>query len=333
MIPAHAPDLDRALDAHRRELTGYCYRMLGSGFEAEDAVQETLLRAWRAVDRFDERRSTWRSWLFTIATNVCLDMLRGGQRRARAMDMGPAADGAPRFDRVVPKSAWVYPVADDRVVDEHGDPADVAIQRETIRLAFVAALQQLPPRQRAVLLLRDVLRWSTPEVAAMLGVSDAAINSTLQRARSTLAARRDEGTEPLRPDDPAEARLLRRYAEAFERHDIASLMSLLHEEATTSMPPIPWWLQGRAAIRRVMEAGDDCRHDRLVPTRANGTAAFGQYRPDDHGILRPFALVILEQRAGLVAATTTYLDLAASFPAFGLATMLTSDDFRPARPY
>ena len=306
-------------EQHRIALRGYCYRMLGSGFEAEDAVQETLLRAWRSLDRFDERRSTWRSWLFTIATNVCFDMLRGAQRRARAMGLGPASQGPPDFGSLLPDSRWVHPIADHRVLPVDGDPAEVVAQRDTIRLAFIAALQHLPPRQRAVLILRDVLRWRAEEVARLLDATVPSVNSALQRARATLETRRPAPTEPFEPMDRAQQRLLRRYVDAFERHDIDTLVSLVNEDATMSMPPFLWWLRGREAIRHVMQAGDGCRGDRLLATVANGTAAFGQYRlREPHRRYEPFALVVLEVSGGWIVDTTTYLDATRLFPQFNL---------------
>ena len=319
--PGDAPASEAAwFEPHRRELVGYCYRMLGSGFEAEDAVQETLLRAWQSLDRFDERRSAWRSWLFTIATNVCLDMLRAAQRRARAMDLGPASQGAPDLGAVLPESRWVYPMADRSVLREDGDPAELAAQRDTIRLAFIAALQHLPARQRAVLILRDVLRWKADEVGQLLGVTVPAVNSALQRARATLAARSPRLGDPVPPvADAEQQRLVRRYVDAFERHDVETLVSLLHEDAITSMPPFVWWLRGRAAIGRVMAASDACRGDRFIPTRANGTVALGQYRrggPD--GAYEPFALVVVETAEGVITETTTYLGASRLFPSFGL---------------
>src|SRR5436853_3255554 len=180
-------ELELRLEQHRAELTGYCYRMLGSAFEAEDAVQETLVRAWRSFDRF-EGRSLLRSWLYSIATNVCLDMLRGSQRRARPMDLGPAGTADGPLGDTLPEATWIQPIPDGHVLPANADPADLAVSRETIRLAFVAALQYLPPRQRAVLILREVLRWKATEVAELLDTTVASVNSALQRARSTLAA-------------------------------------------------------------------------------------------------------------------------------------------------
>ena len=284
------------LEAHRVELTGYCYRMLGGPFEAEDAVQEAFVRAWRGD--FDPARGTLKSWLYKIATNVCVDMLRSAQRRAVAMDLtSPAALGTP-LGEPLPAFAWVRPMPDERVL-----PADrVAEDRETVRLAFVAALQHLPPRQRAVLILRDVLSWRAAEVARLLDTTVASVNSALQRARDTIADRRPE---PLRPVDDG---LLERYTTAFERHDVPALVALLHEDATMAMPPYPWWLRGRADLAAALSFGDSgCETVRLVATRANGVPAFGQYRPDDSGVYRPFALVVVEFSGGSQLGSTTFL--------------------------
>nr|BFE82110.1 hypothetical protein GCM10020093_047110 [Planobispora longispora] len=234
----------------RGELVGYCYRLLGSGFEAEDAVQETLLRAWRSSGRYDERRASPRTWLYSIATNVCLDMLRSAQRRALAMDLSRAADAGADIGAPLPEGAWVQPVPDGLVLPADGDPEETAVRRETIRLAFIAALQHLPPRQRAVLILRDVLAWKAEEVAHLLETTVASVTSALQRARATLRAIDTVPGEPFRPSDPAQRELLARYCAAFERHDVAALVALLHEDATMSMPPFAWWLRGRDRIRR-----------------------------------------------------------------------------------
>jgi RNA polymerase sigma-70 factor (ECF subfamily) len=308
------------LAAHRRELTGYCYRMLGSAFEAEDAVQETLLRAWQSGH--DAERGPLRPWLYRIATNICVDMLRGAQRRARAMDMGPQAEPGPALGEPLPPSAWVQPVLTSAVCD----PAELATQRETIRLAFVAALQHLPPRQRAVLILRDVLRWQAGEVATLLDTTVASVTSALQRARATMATR----PLPAAPLDPGDAELLDRYVAAFTRYDITALTDLLHEDATTSMPPFRWWLRGRTTIGRVLAAADaPCRDARLVATSVNGCPALGQYFADG----TPFALVVLEMTGGVITEMTTHLDLAGHFDRFGLPAALSTDEFRPAHPY
>ena len=314
------------MEAHRRQLTGYCYRMLGSGFEAEDAVQETMLRAWKAAERF-EGRSSLRSWLYRIATNVCLDMAAGPQRRARPMDLGPgsSADGhlAPGLD----ERTWVFPVADGRVLPE-GDPAEVAAQRDTIRLAFVAALQHLPPRQRAVLILRDVLRWHADEVAELLETTVASVNSSLQRARATLAAVKPDDERQRAPVDRDQQELLARYIEAFERYDIETLVCLLHEDAVQSMPPFALWLRGGDEIGRwMLGAGSGCADSRAVPIAANGCAALGVYRPnaadgsDGPGTHHPFAIQVIESTEGKISGIHAFL-YPELFPAFGLPSFL-----------
>src|SRR5579862_580855 len=218
------------LEQHRLELTGYCYRMLGSSFDAEDAVQETLVRAWRSLERF-EGRAALKSWLYRIATNVCIDMLNGRNRRARPMDLGPS-QGVDAPLTTLPEATWIEPIPDGRVLDAEGDPADLAVSRETVRLAFVAALQHLPPRQRAVLILREVLHWQASEVAELLETSVASVNSALQRARATLA------TAEMRANDvEVDDELLARYVAAFEAYDIEALTAVIREDATQSMPP------------------------------------------------------------------------------------------------
>src|SRR5207244_506841 len=244
-----SPDeLERGFEQYRGELTAYCYRMLASPFEAEDAVQETLIRAWRSYDRF-EGRAALRSWLYRIATNVCLDMLNGRERRARPMDLGPAREPVEANLNSLPETTWIQPVPDGLVVPE-GDPAEVAIARETIRLALVAALQHLPPRQRAVLILCEVLRWKATEVAELLDTSLASVNSALQRARATLEAGNVSASDPSPPLDEADRALLARYVEAFEQYDIEALTSVIQEDATQSMPPYDLWLSGRDDIFR-----------------------------------------------------------------------------------
>ena len=283
------------LEQHRRALTAYCYRMLGSPFEAEDAVQDTLVRAWRSIARF-EGRAALRSWLYRIATNVCLDMLNGRQRRARPMDLGPSRSPDGPIGEILPEVTWIEPVPDGRVMPD-GDPADVAASRETIRLAFVAALQHLPPRQRAVLILCEVLNWRASEVAELLDTSVAAVNSALQRARATLEARdlTASDAEPSALDEP-DRELLDRYVEAFERYDMEALTSLIHEDATQSMPPYELWLSGRDDIFGWwLGPGIGCRGSRVIPTvSANGSPAFGQYKPSPTGQgYEPWALQVL----------------------------------------
>ncbi|GAA3446254.1 sigma-70 family RNA polymerase sigma factor [Planomonospora venezuelensis] len=306
------------LEPFRAELTGYCYRMLGSGFDAEDAVQETLLRAWRSFARYDERRASLRTWLYSIATNVCLDMLRSARRRALAMDLGRAADAGADIGGPLPERAWIHPVPDGLVLPADGGPEETAVRRETIRLAFVAALQHLPPRQRAVLILRDVLAWQAGEVAELLETTVASVTSALQRARSTIRAVGVAPGEPFRPSDPSQRDLLARYCAAFERHDVAALVALLHEDATMSMPPFAWWLRGRDQIRRaLLDPEASCAGARLVPAEANGSPAFWQTRPGPDGVHAPFGLVVLDVSDGLIGGMTVFLDADRLIPLFG----------------
>ena len=312
-----------ALEQHRGELTAYCYRMLGSPFEAEDAVQETLLRAWRSLDRF-EGRAALRSWLYRIATNVCLDMLSGRERRARPMDLGPAREPEAANLHALPEATWIEPVPDG-LVGASDDPADVAVARETIRLAFVAALQHLPPRQRAVLILSEVLRWKASEVAELLETTVASVTSALQRARATLEARGVSAADPVPAMDEAQRDLLTRYVEAFERYDIDALTSLIHEDATQSMPPYDLWLHGRDDIFAWwLGPGIGCRGSRVVPAAtANGSPAFGQYKPSASGRgYDPWALQVLELADGRIAELTFFLDTTRLFPLFGLPPRL-----------
>jgi RNA polymerase sigma-70 factor, ECF subfamily len=317
-------ELEPRLEQYRTELTSYCYRMLGSAFEAEDAVQETLLRAWRSFDRF-EGRAALRSWLYRIATNVCLDMLNGAQRRARPIDLSPSKTADAVIGEPLPEATWIQPIPDGSVLPEDGDPAEVAVARETIRLAFVAALQHLPPRQRAVLILREVLRWKATEVAELLDTTVASVNSALQRARSTLAASDVTAADRSQPMDDEQRELLARYVDAFERYDLESLTSLLHEDATWSMPPYDLWLRGHLDIKRwCLGPGIGCRGSRLVPTMANGSAAFGQYRPGGpEGSFEPWSLQVIEGvSAGRIVGISFFLDTATLFPLFGLPARL-----------
>jgi RNA polymerase sigma-70 factor (ECF subfamily) len=311
------------LETYRPELTAYAYRMLGSAFEAEDAAQETLVRAWRAYDRF-EGRAAVRSWLYRIATNVCLDMLGAGQRRARPMDLGPASTATEAVPAPLPEGTWITPVPDVSVVPGAGDPAEVAVARESVRLALVAALQHLPPRQRAVLILREVLQWPAAEVAQLLESSVASVNSAQQRARATLQSIDVTDSDTLRPDDAAQRELLERYVAAFESYDMDALTALLHEDATLSMPPLALWLRGRDEIRAwMLGTGRHCRGSRLVATAANGSPAFGQYRPSGlGGAHEPWALIVLEIEVGRIAGMTSFLDTATLFPLFGLPPSL-----------
>jgi RNA polymerase sigma-70 factor (ECF subfamily) len=323
MTDLAAAELDLEMERHRQVLTGYCYRMLGSSFEAEDAVQETLVRAWRSVDRF-EGRSSLRTWLYRIATNVCLDLLGSRQRRARPMDLGPASVQPSSPGETLPEVTWIQPIPDNRAVLDDGDPADVAVARESIRLAFVAALQHLPPRQRVVLILREVLHWKAEEVAQLLDTTVASVNSALQRARATLAASDLRSTDAATPRDDTEQALLDRYVEAFERYDMESLVALLHEDATLSMPPYALWVRGRDEIERwMLGPGAGCRGSRVIPTWANGSPACAVYRPSGPGgEHQPFALQVLEVADGKVIGLNAFLDTQTIFPLFGLPDRL-----------
>jgi RNA polymerase sigma-70 factor (ECF subfamily) len=318
-------DIGSLLERYRRELTGYCYRMVGSAHDAEDAVQETMVRAWRGYDRF-EGRSALRSWLYRIATNVCYDQLNGRRRRAQPM----AIDGATpiaeaRLGAPMPESTFVQPIADDRILPPTADPAELTVARDSIRLAFIAALQHLPPRQRAVLILRDVLRWKASEVADLLGTTVVSVNSVLQRAHATLAASGVSDEEVSDESSDAEHRqLAERYLAAFERYDIDALVELLHEDASLTMPPFALWLKGSGDIAgwyRLQR--DHCRNSRLVALSANGSPAFAQYVPArSDGGYEPFALQVLEMSAGRIREIHTFLDTAALFPLFGLPEQL-----------
>jgi len=310
--------LNADLEHHRVELTAYAYRMLGSSFEAEDAVQETFIRAWRGFSSF-EGRSSLRSWLYRIATNVCLDMLGASQRRARPVDMSPARSADNPLPDALPENVWIEPVPDARVVPEISDPAEVAIARESIRLAFVAALQNLPPRQRAVLILREVLHWHADEVAELLDTTVASVNSALQRARATLGSRDLDASSPAPPLDEAQQVLLDRYVRAFEDYDMNALTSLLREDAEWSMPPYDMWLQTHDDIVKwCVGPGNGCRDSKLVPTRANGMPAFGQYKPDPNGGRAPWSLQVVELDGTRIKAITFFLDTERFFPMFGL---------------
>jgi len=309
--------VEQQLEQYRVELTGYCYRMLGS-VDAEDAVQETFIRAWRAIDRF-EGRAALRSWLYRIATNVCLDMIESRKRRARPMDLGPA--GAPVIENLrTPDQLWIEPMPDELVVTG-GDPAEIVAGRESVRLAFVAALQELPARQRAVLILCEVLRWKASEVAELLETSVASVNSALQRARVTLDARDLRASTTAPSVDAADEELLRRYVAAFEEYDMDALTSLVHEDATQSMPPFDLWLAGRDDIFTWwLGPGNGCRGSRVVPVQsANGSPAFGQYKPAESGDgYEPWALQVLEIEHGRIVELTFFLDVQRLFPRFGL---------------
>ncbi|WP_128380777.1 sigma-70 family RNA polymerase sigma factor [Streptomyces cavernae] len=321
-------DLDIRLEKHRVELTGYCYRMLGSSFEAEDAVQDTMVRAWRSYDRF-EGRSSLRSWLYRIATNVCLDMLNAGNRRARPMDLTESTPLAQAALAPRPDNVWLEPMPDARVLPTVDDPAEAAVARESVRLAFVAALQQLPSKQRAVLILREVLAWKASEVAELLDTSVASVNSALQRARATLAERQGEGAEAAVSDplDEEQQKLLERYVAAFEGYDMAALTTLLHEDAVMTMPPFDLWLRGTDDITGFMTTlGAACAGSRLMPVNVNGMPGFAQYKPDpDSGGYTAWAVQVLEISKGRITGFHCFLDTARWFPLFGLPLQLEAE--------
>jgi RNA polymerase sigma-70 factor (ECF subfamily) len=319
--PRVRTDLVPALEQYRSELTGYAYRMLGSAFEADDAVQETMLRAWKALDRL-EGPEALRAWLYRIATNVSLDMLKGRQRRARPMELRAPQSASTPLPAPLPEATWLGPIADELVIPGGEDPAEVAEMRESVRLAFVAALQRLPPRQRAVLILREVLHWHADEVAELLGTSVASVNSALQRARASVARSREEGTPPAEIDDEQRG-LLARYVEAFERYDMSALTALLREDATWNMPPYDLWLQTHEDIVGwCLGTGIGCRDSRLVPVRANGSPAYAQYKPSADGGHEAWALQVLEVSGDRIAGVTFFLDVERIFPAFGLPLRL-----------
>ncbi|MET8955984.1 sigma-70 family RNA polymerase sigma factor [Streptomyces sp. NPDC004393] len=321
-------DLDIRLEKHRTELTGYCYRMLGSSFEAEDAVQDTMVRAWRSYEKF-EGRSSLRSWLYRIATNVCLDMLSAGNRRARPMDLTESTPLAQAALSPRPDSTWLEPMPDARVLPTTGDPAEAAVAKESVRLAFMAALQQLPAKQRAVLILREVLAWRASEVAELLDTSVASVNSALQRARATLAERAGEGADAAVSDplDAEQQQLLERYVAAFEGYDMAALTALLHEDAVMTMPPFDLWLRGTRDITGFMTTlGSACAGSRLVPVAVNGLPGFAQYKPDpDTGAFTAWAVQVLEISEGRITGFHCFLDTKRWFPLFDLPLQLDGE--------
>jgi RNA polymerase sigma-70 factor (ECF subfamily) len=322
-IHAETTVREQDLEAHRRELTGYCYRMLGSGFEAEDAVQETMVRAWRSIDRLEDRKAL-KSWLYRIATNVCYDMLNGAQRRARPMDFGPAATVDTILDGGMSQESWIQPVADAQVLPEHADPAELAASRETLRLAFVAALQHLPARQRVVLILREVLRWQATEVAELLDTSVASVNSALQRARATIDELELDASGPAWVEDDDHQELLSRYVDAFERYDVARLVTLLKDDVVFNMPPFVLWLQGPQDVHDwMLGPGIECKDAQVRVTRANGCPAVAVYKPspEDPSVWTAFNLAVLEIEDGAITGITNFL-YPELFGAFGLPETL-----------
>ena len=310
-------------EAHRPALTGHCYRMLGSAFDADDAVQETMIRAWRGLDQFDGRASL-KTWLYRIATNVCLDELKERGRRARPIEEGSPSSGAPPIEALTerPSAYWIEPILDARVLPKEADPSELAMLRQSIRLAFVAALQNLTPKQRAVLLLMEVLECSAAEVAEFLETSVASVNSALQRARATIAQRNYQ--EPAELSE-AQQGMLKRYVTAFETYDVEGLTALMRQDVTFCMPPYSLWLQGPADVRTwMLGLGSGCRGSRLVSTAACGWPAFAQYRPAPQGGHKAWALIVLELASDQIVGVNSFLDTEALFPRFDLPLALPS---------
>lgn len=303
------------LEQYRTQLTGYCYRMLGSIYDAEDAVQDTMLRAWKALPKYEDRTAL-RPWLYRIATNVCTDMLKGRSRRALPMDVVPVTTGELRRGDARPEMTWIQPAPDSLVLSFDADPAELAVARESVRLAFIAAMQHLAPRQRAVLILRDVLRWRAAEVAALLETSADAVNSALRRARATLAGvERDSAhSQPSAGD----RELLAAYIDAFERHDLDALIGLLRDDAILEMPPFELWMRGSRDIRRWFLAHDVLGEELLTPVNANGSPAVAVYRPEaPGGQPKAFSIQVLDVVGGRISAIHVFLD-PALFRLFGL---------------
>jgi RNA polymerase sigma-70 factor (TIGR02960 family) len=309
------------LEALRVPLTGYCYRLLGSSADTDDAVQETLIRASSRLDQYDPSRGRLSTWVHGIATNVCIDMLRSAKRRVLVVNLDEAVVPGEDLGTPLPPDRWLEPMPDARLIAAQ-DPAEVMLERESVRLAFLVALQCLAPRQRAVLVLRDVLAFTAQETAQILDITVASANSALQRARASLTAQRPGPFDIADPEDVEHRDLLRRYIAAFEAHDIAGLKAILREDAVTTMPPFPWRLTGAEAIAEAMGASDSCAGARLVPCRMNGAQGFGQYRPGDDNVLRPFALVAVQIRDGRLAQIVTFLGTQHRFHEFGLPDSL-----------
>jgi RNA polymerase sigma-70 factor, ECF subfamily len=317
MNVAMKDDVLAEFEPHRRELCAYAYRMLGSSFEAEDAVQEAFTRAWKSHDSF-EGRSSLRSWLYKITTNVCLDMLKGPQRRARPMDLAPASDAGSPLPAPEPDYMWVEPIPDSMAFG--ADPAAAAEAKDTLRLAFVAAVQHLPAKQRAVMLMREVLRFSAAETAEALQLSPASVNSALQRAKATMEQVHAKPDESYEIDDAELRKLVDGYVSAFEAYDMNALTALCTQDVALSMPPIPLWVQGHASVIEFMlTAGKGCEGSKLVPVSANGLPAFGHYKPSSTpGLWEPWSITVLELEGGKISGLNYFLDTPKLFPLFGL---------------
>jgi RNA polymerase sigma-70 factor (TIGR02960 family) len=305
------------LEALRVPLAGFCYRLLGSSADTDDAVQETLIRASSRRDQYDPGRGRLTTWVHAIATNVCIDMLRSAKRRALVVDLGQATGQGEDLGAPLPPEVWLEPMPDSRMMATK-DPGEIVQERESVRLAFIAALQYLPPRQRAVLVLRDVLAFTAQETAEILDATVPSVNSALQRARAFLSSQRPDPFALVDPEDTRQRDLLRRYVTAFEAHDVEGLKAVLHDDAVASMPPIAWRLDGAEAIAQAIGASDFCAGARLVPCRMNGGRGFGQYRRGDDDVLRPFALVAVQIRGVRIAQIVTFLGTQHRFREFGL---------------
>ncbi|MFC9444194.1 MULTISPECIES: RNA polymerase subunit sigma-70 [Brevibacterium] len=319
------------LEAMRGRLTAFCYRMLGSAADTDDAVQETIIRAHGALDRFDPARGQLSTWMHRIAANICIDLARSAARRELAVDLGPARTRADSADlgEPLPADRFVEPMPDAAVICAD-DPADIVAQRQSVRLAFVAALQCLAPRQRATLLLREVLGFDAAETADILDTSVPAVNSALQRARARLSAAAPEPLAQQSLADPDQQRLLDDYVAAFEAHDVGGLKRVLREDLRMSMPPFAWRLESREEFLAVFAAADACVGDRLLRVPINGTAGFGQYRREGD-VLHPFALVVPEIRDGAIAEIVTFLGTGDRFAEFGLPLRLEPGSVPPGR--
>lgn len=305
------------LEALRVPLTGYCYRLLGSSADTDDAVRETLIRAESRRGQYDPSRGRLSTWVHGIATNVCIDMLRSAKRRALVVDLGQERGSGEDLGSPLPADTWVDPMPDSRLIAAQ-DPGEVVLARESVRLAFIAALQYLAPRQRAVLVLREVLAFSAEETAQILETTVPSVTSALQRARASLSTRRPDPFELGDPEGAEQQDLLRRYVTAFEAHDIAGLKAILRADAVTSMPPFAWRVTGGDTIAELIGSSDSCAGARLIPCRMNGTQGFGQYRPGDDNALHPFALISVQVQGGLIAQIVTFLGMQHRFHEFGL---------------
>jgi RNA polymerase sigma-70 factor (ECF subfamily) len=312
-------DFARLTEPFRPELLAHCYRMLGSVYDAEDQVQETLVRAWRSYSDF-QGRSSLRTWLYRIATNACLRAIENRARRPMPSGLGaPGQDPDGPLAPVLPEIRWLQPIPDALVLPGSADPATVAVSRESVRLALIAALQYLPGRQRAVLILRDVLGWHAAEVADLLGITPAAANSLLQRARERLRQVAPDSGEVREPAQAGQRALLDAYAEAFSTADIGALTKLLREDAVLEMPPQPTWFAGRELLARFLASRVLTEPGRFVMTgaAANGQPAFAAYLRGTDGVPRAHAIQVLTLSGGGIGRIVSFND-AGLFPLFGL---------------